>query len=109
MLELIKSIYATDQVKYLLILIMANLVLGTLASLRSGDFRLTKLADWLWNRVVPMVVGWSVVAFVATANADLAAVRDAVWVTLTAALVGYILGNLQDLGVPGLPEQLAGK
>lgn len=109
MLELIKSIYATDQVKYLLILIVANLVLGTLASLRSGDFRLTKLADWLWNRVIPMVVGWSVVAFVATANADMGGVRDVVWITLTAALVGYILANLKDLGVPGLPDALAGK
>lgn len=108
MRELIMTIYSNPQVKYLLILIAANLVLGVLVSLRSKDFRLIAVADFVWNRIIPVLTGYGVVAFIATANPELGVVRDFVWVALTAGLLGLVLTNLKDLKVP-LPEMLAGR
>lgn len=108
MRELLQTIYSNPQVKYLLILIAANLILGILSSLRARDFRLTAVADFVWDRVVPFVVGYGVVALIATVNPELAVVRDFVWAALTAALLGYVLVNLKELGVP-LPTMLANK
>ena len=107
-MDIIVSIYNQPYVKYLVALIVANLALGILASLRAGDFRLTKVADWLWSRVVPLLVGYGVAAFLAYSNAELAWLKDAAFGTLTLTLLGYILSNLRDFGV-NLPDQVAGK
>lgn len=107
-MDIIVSIYNQPYVKYLVALIAANLVLGILASLRNGDFKLTRLADWLWSRVIPLLVGYGVAAFLAYSNPDLAWLKEAAFGTLTLTLLGYILSNLRDFGV-NLPDQVASK
>lgn len=62
MSEVLQSIYGNPQVKYLLALVAANVVLGIFASLRSRDFRLTRVADWLIERVVPLLLGYGAAA-----------------------------------------------
>jgi hypothetical protein len=108
MIDLLKSIYSSDQVNYLAALIVANLILGVLASLRAGDFRLTRLADWLWNRVVPLMVAYGVAGLLAYTKPELAYLQTAAFGTITLTLLGYILSNLKDFGV-NIPEGLAGK
>lgn len=108
MIDLLKAIYSSDQVNYLAALIIANLVLGIVGSVRAGDFRLTRLADWLWNRVVPLMVAYGVAAFLAYSKPELAYLQTAAFGTITLTLLGYILSNLKDFGV-NIPEQLAGK
>ena len=103
---LIKNIYAGDYVSYLIVLIIANLALGIAASLRKGDFKLTRLADWLLNRVVPLTVGYGVAALLAYAQPQYGVLRDAAFGTLTLTLLGYIMSNLADLGIP-VPASLA--
>ncbi len=107
-LAVIVAILGAAQIKYLLLLILANLVLGIVSSMIGGDFRLTKLADWLVKRVLLLVAGYGAAALLAYAQPDMSYVRDAAYYTLGAALVGYVLANLKDMGVP-LPDALAGK
>jgi len=107
-MEIIISIYNQPYVKYLVALIVANLALGILTSLRNNDFKLTRLADWLWSRVIPLLVGYGVAAFLAYSNPELGWLKDAAFGTLTLTLLGYILSNLRDFGI-NLPDQVAGK
>lgn len=108
MLDAVQGIYSSEQVRYLVALIVANLALGIVASLRAGDFRLSRVADWLWSRVIPLLVGYGAAAFVAASNPSIAWLREAALVTLTGALLGYILSSFRDLGI-SLPDSIAGK
>ncbi len=107
--ELLRQLYGHQHVTYLLYLLLANLVLGILASVRSGDFRLARVADWLWNRLVPMAVGYGVAAMLATVNADWVMIREIAFAALAGAMTAYILANLRDMGISGLPDVLAAK
>jgi hypothetical protein len=107
-LGIIKSIYDQPEVKVLVALMVANLILGIFASLKCGDFKFTRLADWLWKRVVPLLVGYGVAAFLATTSPDFAYLKPAAYATVTLAMIGYVLSNLKDFGI-NLPEQIAGK
>ncbi len=106
--QLVSAILGHEHVRYLVYLVIANLLLGIVASLKSGDFRLTRVADWLGGRVFPLLAGYGSAALIAVARPELGLLRDAAFLTLTATLLGYVLGNLKDFGVQ-LPEQLAGK
>lgn len=109
MLELLQTIYSDPQVKWLVYLFVANVVCGIIASLRRGDFRLIALGDWLWNRLVPLIVGYGVGAALASVNPEIMWLKEVVWVSVTGVMVGYILSNLKDWGVGGLPDQIAGR
>jgi hypothetical protein len=105
--DLLRAIYAHDQVRYLLLLVAGNLVLGVAASLKTGDFALTLLADWLTKRVLPLMAGYGAAALLALARpSEFGLVRDAAFATLALALVGYVLANLRDVGIP-VPDALS--
>lgn len=110
LLDLARTLYANDQVRILVLLILANLVLGTAASLVSQDFKLTHLADWLYRRVLPMLLGYGGARILALAGPDLGiplGVDTIAFAALAAMLVGYCLRSLREIGFP-LPDALAG-
>ncbi len=107
MKDLLISIYGNDQLKYLIGLVLANVVLAILASLKSRDFRLTRVADWL-EHLFYMVVGYGVAGGLAYVNPDLGVVKDAAFYSLGAVALGYIFSQLKDFGL-NLPDQIAGK
>lgn len=108
MVDLLKQIYSQAEVQWLIYLMIANVITGIIASIRRGDFRLTQLADWLWTRVIPLLSGYGVAAFLASANPDVAWLKQAAFVAATGVMIGYVLNNLRDWGVT-IPDQLAGK
>ena len=107
-LDLLKQLYANDQVKYLIYLVVANLLTGIGAGIKRGDVKLAELSNWLCKRVIPLLTGYGGVAIIALSNPELAWVRDAAFATLTLTLLGYVFNNLKDFGV-NLPESIAGK
>lgn len=104
--DLLHVVYGHEQLKYLIGLVVANLVLGVAASVKAGDFHLTLVADWLTKRVLPLLAGYGSAALLAWSNPELALLRDAAFGTLVLALFGYVTSNLADLGVP-IPAPLA--
>lgn len=105
---ILEMVYAHPHVKYLTALLVANLLLGVVASFLSGDFKFSKVGDWLVKRLLPLFAGYGAAALIAEVNPDLTQLRDVAFYTLTATMLGFIAANLKEFGVP-IPEKLAGK
>lgn len=98
-LNLLKTIYANDQVTWLFYGILANLLAGIVASIKRGDFHFADLATWLTSRLIPLMGGYGAAAIMSLADPGLVAIREVAFATLAAALVGYLYRNLQDIGI----------
>ncbi len=101
------AIYTNQEVRWLVALVIANLVLGIVASLRRGDFALTEVANWLLSRLVPMFVGYGVASFLAVVNPEVESLRLLATATLAGTMLAYVIRNLRDIGYP-VEEKPAG-
>lgn len=107
-MDVLKALFADPNLVYVGYLILANVVLAVVGSFVVGDFRLSKVGDWLIKRLPLLVVGYGMASLLAQANPALGYVKDAAFVTLTAGLVGFILSSLKEFGIP-LPDVIAGR
>jgi len=114
--QLLRDFASDDKLAGVLFLIAADLVLGIVAALKLGTFRLAYFADFLRTDVLGKVVPWFALyslAFFAPAAVlpiipvDFGDLAGAAYVVLLAAFVGSILGSVKDLGVP-VPSPLGG-
>jgi hypothetical protein len=87
--------------------IFANLVTGLAVSIFTGAFRLKETAGFLLTRVLPYVLGYFAVCFVAVVEPAWQPAVTAVWAVIIAALTGAILANLKEMGI-NLPDFIAG-
>lgn len=94
------NLVATPQIKWIVILIAIDVVLGIIAALLKKDFRLGKLANFTWKPVLAYVFGFSVLASVAQPI-----LVQVTYVLIILALIGSILSNLGKLGLT-LPAYL---
>lgn len=102
----------------LLLLLILDLPLGILASLRVGNFRLSYIADFLRNDVLFKVVPYFFVyaASIVAGNTDILVpgfdfgfIAGGAYAFVIAGLVGSILSSLKTLGfLNGLTDKLAG-
>ena len=89
----------------LAILSIADFVLGVIVALKSGTFKLNKIARFLNTSVLAMVGGYLVVGVIATAEPSFTAMVIASWAAIDAALLAMIVNKLKGLGLP-IPESL---
>lgn len=92
----------------LLSMIAANVLIGIAASIYTGEFRLSAVADFMMKRVLPYIVAYFGVVVVAVVQSEWKALVTTIWAVLIAALVGHIAKNLKDMGVL-LPDFIAGR
>jgi hypothetical protein len=92
----------------LVALIGANLVTGLAVSIFTGAFRLKETAGFLLTRVLPYVLGYFAVSFVAVVEPAWQPAVTAVWTVIIMSLAGAILANLKEIGIH-LPDFLAGE
>lgn len=104
MTELV-ALFGTSQVQWIVILIMTDVVLGIIAALMKGDFRLGKLGKFMKKPVLGYVFGFGVLQMVVEALPSLAMVTQMAYVLIVLALVGSILNNLAKIGLP-IPSYL---
>jgi hypothetical protein len=115
-LELAQAIYGHPIVRFVGALIAANILTGLAAALFSPatmPFRLAAVGDWLFSRAIPYLLGAGAVQLLLMATppdfADKAQMLgNIVWGFVVAALIGKVIQNLKELGIP-LPEQLGDK
>jgi hypothetical protein len=100
---LLAAVLANDQVRLILALIAADVMLGIAASIRSGQFQLSRLGAFLGSKVVPYLLGYGAVRMVAEVMPEWQPYSTAVWLVVVAALVGDLTANLQQLGLPVPP------
>jgi len=98
----------TAKLATLVSLILANLIAGVAASIKTGEFRLAALADFMLKRIVAYILGYLSIVVVAVIQPEWRAAITLVWAFIVAALVGHLLGNLKDLGLP-IPERFTKK
>ena len=99
------ALFGTTPIKYILILIAVDVVLGIIAALIKKDFRLGKLAGFMKKGVVGYILGFVVLEMVASALPSLAMLVSVAYILILLALVGSILQNLGKMGVK-LPTYL---
>jgi len=92
----------------LMVMIVANFLIGVAISLYTGEFRLTAIADFMKNRIVPYCLGYFTVCLMALVMPAWKVMVPVVWGILLAALLFHILASLKEMGIK-IPEILAGK
>lgn len=102
------SLFQTDFMRWIVILIMVDWVLGVVAALVKDTFRLHQLAHYLHDAVLPYVFVFAVIEIVALAQPDFSFIVPVSFAIIAANLIGNILANLHRLGVP-MPEILRKK
>lgn len=117
MISILIQQFASDgKVRTLFVLILLDLVLGIVTSIKTGEFRLSYLASFLRDdvlgKLVPYFALWSafnLAGDVEIPGLDLEVAGAAVFGIIALALVGSILGSLKELGLMSrLPDSIAG-
>jgi len=104
MTELI-ALFGTSQIQWIVTLIAVDVVLGIIAALMKGDFRLGKLAKFMKTPVLGYVLGFAVLEMVAQALPSLILFVQTAYILIVLGLVSSILTNLAKMGLP-LPAYL---
>lgn len=102
---------ANDQARLLVVLVLANFVLGVVQAVSTKTFTLVRVGDYARTRLLPVLVVYAMAALVtwaAPTDPIFGKVRDVVFTTEVATLSGLLFANLKDFGVP-VPATLAGK
>ena len=112
---LAKPVYGDGFVFWMLVLMLANVLLGMAAALASSaeHFSLGETARWLRTKAVPLLIGWGAVKLVVlTAMGEHRQWADALLMgvnaTILVSLVGSMAGHLKAVGFP-VPDFMARK
>ncbi len=113
--EILHSFAGDEQVKAVIILIVADLILGIIAAVvnPAQQFHLNYVGNFLRNDVLGKVVPWFALYALgktsgsAVLGVDFSTIADGAFVVVAAALVGSLLGSLGDMGLP-IPAELGG-
>lgn len=111
--------FARDkQVDAVGILILADVIFGILAAVKTKTFQLQRITDTLHDDVLAKVLPWlAIFAFgkltsagvgVGSVNVDFGTVADTFFLGITAAMGASILKSLAELGARPAPTPIAG-
>lgn len=112
--SVLELVFGNGWVLAILGLIAADVMSGIAKSLYDGDFRLAATGDFLWTRAIPFILGaGSLQVILLTVPPDYqgavtSGLSTAVWVAALGALVGQVLDNLRQMGLP-IPAILTAK
>jgi len=120
----LNSFLHNDQLKLVVFLIVADLVLGVIAAVINHTFVLKHITAFLRDDVLEKVVPWFALFCLGKANSgfdivgsvDFGTLADAAFVGVSAALLGSLLKSLNDMHIGGdagdggglIPQSLAG-
>jgi len=108
--QLLHAFFSDDKLKVAFIVIFLDFVLGVLAAVKQGNFRLAYVSDFLRNDVAFKLVPWFTLyagALVAgqqdilIPGLDIGVVAGAAYATVIAAWVASILGSVNELRLAG--------
>jgi len=91
----------------LMAMILANFGLGLAVSIKDKTFRLKEFADFMRSRVLPCIVGYFAIGFVALTDSAWTPAVTVIWGFIIATLTGAILQSLKELGL-NVPNPLGG-
>ena len=90
----------------ILALIAIDFVMGIIIAIKNGEFKLSKIAQFLNTSVLYFLGGYLVLGVAATADSTIGEnVVMAAWALLDATMVGFIIDKAKKLGLP-VPDQV---
>lgn len=108
--------FASDtKVHILLLLIVVDLVIGVVAAVKVGTFKLSWITNFLKDDVLFKVVPYFVLYFIALISGntsvsvggfDFNVLADGAYALAIAAMAGSLIGSLKDLGIVSVPSQI---
>lgn len=108
--QLLMRVYGDEQVKVLVLLTLANVLVG-LARAAMAGFRLAKVADWM-KQVLVWFAGYGALYLVTLAQPEMQlggiTPKDAGFAFIVLALLGYVFQNVKDMGMK-LPDFMGGR
>lgn len=99
------ALFATTQIKWIVILLGLDVVFGIIGALIKKDFALWQIAKFMHGPVLSYILGFVVLEIVAQALPSLAFITSIAFVLVVVALAASIIGNLGRWGVP-MPKLL---
>lgn len=96
---------ATPEVRFILFGIAADVIASIAASIKTGEFRLGYVANFIKSKLAPYILGFVAAKMIATVQPDLSTLPTIIWGAIQIALLGDVLAALKELGLP-IPEQL---
>lgn len=110
LISILQSIWAAPGVKIIGAHVLLNTALAIAASMRTGEFKLWRLADFLYKKMLPLCLTYYAAQSLGDA-AGLAGVGATTWAAIQAALLGDTLNSLQELGLrlPNVVENVTDK
>jgi len=104
MIDLVTLLQA-PQMRCIIILIAGDVVLGIIAALIRKDFRLGRLANFMFKPVLGYIFGFAIIILISQALPSLAIIVQVSYILIILALIGSILNNVSRLGLK-LPTYL---
>jgi hypothetical protein len=102
--EFLIATFSTPWVKVVIVLMACNILSGVAVALFRGVFNLGDLASWLRTRAVPYLLGGATAKLaVQGGGADVGitpGMADVIWGFVILSLLGHIVENLRELGLP---------
>lgn len=106
--ECAQAIYSTGWVRLVMVLLLANVIMGLLVAWQRKVFELSAVGSWLRSRALPLLLGAGVAKLVMlvllsdpTFPVALSpAWADLVWAFALLELVGHLAENFRELGLP---------
>ena len=103
--EMFVWIWSQWQVKFLAGHICVNTMLAVGVTIRTKEFVLAKVPEFLYRKILPLTAVYVVFA-VFGESINMEGIALVVWGVLVAALVGDTLDNLKKLGIERIPAAL---
>ena len=110
--------FEDTRTQVIILLVILDFLLGIVAALKIGNFRLSYVSDFLRSDMVFKVGGFAIfyAGYVFAKNADiiipgldLEVLMNGAWAIVVLAMAGSLLNSLRDLGLLGsAPEEVAG-
>lgn len=90
----------TSQIRIIVLLIGADVILGIVGAFAKKEFRLGKLAGFMKKGVIAYVLGFALLEMVAKVLPQLAFAVQIAFFLIVIALVSSLVRNLHKLGLP---------
>ncbi len=94
------ALFGTNQMQWIVILIVADVILGIIATIIKKEFAFSKVGNFMKGPVLGYVLGFAVIEIAGQALPNLAYIVPAVFVLIVIALLASILKNLGRFGLP---------
>jgi len=98
-------LFAVSQIRWIVILIAVDVVLGIIGAIVKKDFRLGKLAKFMGIPVLGYLFGFAILEMIVQVMPSLAWFIQGAFILIVLALIGSILNNLSRIGL-SLPDYL---